>query len=253
MRNFIIILIAITLFSSCKKNESTNVSNESVTITLTKAEEIVNQTMKVSGGDVFHKAEISFDFRGRTYTSKKNLKGRELVRVTTDDAGNKIKDILYLNEFKRYKNEEAVPVPDSMITRYSSSVNSVHYFAYLPQGLNDKAVHKELLGEATLKGIPYYKIKIYFDQEGGGKDFDDTFIYWINKETHEIDYLAYEYHVDGGGIRLREAYNERYVEGIRFVDHNNYKPTDATTTLEDMGKAFETGTLKLLSIAVSLN
>ncbi|NAS30871.1 deoxyribose-phosphate aldolase [Flavobacteriaceae bacterium R38] len=220
---------------------------------------IINNSIKASGGDTFRNAEISFDFRGRTYTSKRNSHGRELVRITTDSTGTQTKDVLYSNEFKRYINEDEVQVADSMVTRYSNSVNSVHYFAYLPQGLNDKAVHKELLGETTIKGTPYYKIKVYFDQEGGGTDFDDVFIYWVNKENYIIDYLAYEYHVDGGGIRLREAYNERFVEGLRFADHNNYKPAEASTKLEDMAKAFEEGKLKLLSkielenVAVTLN
>ena len=29
---------------------------------------------------------------------------------------------------------------------------------------------------------------------------------------------------DGIGLRFREAFNERYINGIRFVDYNNYKP-----------------------------
>jgi hypothetical protein len=29
-----------------------------------------------------------------------------------------------------------------------------------------------------------------FGQDGGGKD--DEFYFWINKQTHKIDYLAYK-------------------------------------------------------------
>jgi hypothetical protein len=29
--------------------------------------------------------------------------------------------------------------------------------------------------------------------QNGGADFDDEFHYWINKQTHKIDYLAYNY------------------------------------------------------------
>lgn len=92
-----------------------------------------------------------------------------------------------------------------MALKYYNSVNSVHYFAYLPQGLNDKAVQKELLGEVVLKGEPYYKVRVTFAQEGGGNDYEDVFIYWFHKQKFTMDYLAYEFHVDGGGMRFREA------------------------------------------------
>ncbi len=243
MRNYFILFAVSTLFLSCKKKETPD--NESITVS--EVARIINETIKVAGGPVFKKSKITFDFRGKTYASYRNNAGIEMSRLTIDTAKGKIKDIVLPNGFKRLINDEIVTVPDSMAVRYSNSVNSVHYFAYLPQGLNDKAVNKELLGEVTIKNIPYYKIKITFDQEGGGVDFDDIFVYWINKENYKIDYLAYEFHVDGGGVRLREAYNERYIGNLRFVNYNNYKPIDASSNVKDMDKAFEENNLKLLS------
>ena len=61
-----------------------------------------------------------------------------------------------------------------------------------------------------------------FDEEDGGEDFDDIYIYWIDKETFKPDYLAYQFSVNKGGIRFREAFNERIINGIRFVDYKNY-------------------------------
>jgi len=80
----------------------------------------------------------------------------------------------------------------------------------------------------------YYKLKVTFDQDGGGDDFDDTYVYFFNKATFKPDYLAYDFHVNGGGMRFREAYNERYVNGIRFVDYNNMKPIDENSITTDM-------------------
>ena len=48
-------------------------------------------------------------------------------------------------------------------------------------------------------------------------------------------------------MRFREAYNERYINDLRFVDYNNYKAVDASTKLLDLGKAFDANQLKLLS------
>ncbi|MEL6484145.1 MAG: DUF6503 family protein, partial [Bacteroidota bacterium] len=86
-----------------------------------------------------------------------------------------------------------------------------------------------------------------------GDDFEDTYIYWFNTETYLPDYLAYDFHVNGGGQRFREAYNERYVEGIRFVDYNNFKPKQKDAKVEDLGKAFEKNELELLSKIVLEN
>ena len=63
-----------------------------------------------------------------------------------------------------------------------------------------------------------------FQQDGGGVDFEDVFIYWFEKETFNIDYIAYLYHTNGGGIRFREVTTEHFINGIRLVNYNNYKP-----------------------------
>ncbi|MEM9686700.1 MAG: DUF6503 family protein, partial [Bacteroidota bacterium] len=62
-----------------------------------------------------------------------------------------------------------------------------------------------------------------------------------------MDYLAYEFHVNGGGLRFREAYNIRTVNGIRFVDYNNFKPKTKNTNIYDLDNSFENGELELLS------
>ena len=126
-------------------------------------------------------------------------------------------------------------------------MNSVLYFAQLPYGLNAPAAKKALLGKATIKNKNYYEIGVRFSEDGGGTDFEDEFVYWINTETFTVDYLAYSYATDGGGIRFREAYNERFVEGIRFVDYNNYKPESLDVSLTELDGLFEQGALKLLS------
>jgi hypothetical protein len=48
-------------------------------------------------------------------------------------------------------------------------------------------------------------------------------------------------------MRFREAYNECYVNGIRFVDYKNYKPINKDADLFDLDRLFENNELKLLS------
>ena len=105
----------------------------------------------------------------------------------------------------------------------------------------------------NINGSKYQKVKITFNQKKGGKDFEDEYIYWINKETKTMDYLAYNYLVDGGGARFREAYNIRTIKGIRFADYVNYKPIEKTRDINTFGDLFQNQGLKELSKIESEN
>jgi len=176
------------------------------------------------------------------------MKGKQktLKRLQKNDTLNLI-DVLSPSGFQRFDNDSLVSLHDSLATKYGNAVNSVHYFSKLPYGLNDPAVNKVLLGETQVKGKPYYKVKVTFNQAGGGDDFDDTYVYFFNKDTFKADYLAYDFHVNGGGMRFREAYNERYVNGLRFVDYNNMEPIDENASVLEVDSLYNNNRLKLLS------
>ena len=62
-----------------------------------------------------------------------------------------------------------------------------------------------------------------------------------------MDYLAYNYQVDGGGARFRETYNVRTIDGIRFADYVNYKPVPKTLEVSTFDSLFVNGQLEELS------
>ncbi|GGG98234.1 hypothetical protein GCM10011416_15400 [Polaribacter pacificus] len=233
MRIFLASLVL--LFISC------NTSKKSQT-----AQEIVDAAMLASGSEKVAKATISFKFRDIQYKAIRN-QGRFLLERSFKENKDSITDQLSNEGFTRLLNNQAIQLHDTLATAYSGSVNSVHYFSVLPFGLNDMAVRKKRLADQVVFGKDYYTIQIRFSEEGGGEDFDDVYIYWINKETSLIDYLAYSFHVNGGGVRFREATNPRTIKGVRFVDYNNYKKENALTDLENLAKAFEKGELQKLS------
>lgn len=222
------------------------------------AQEIIDKSIEVCGGQLFQNSLVSFDFRDRHYISETKNKKEILTRILKNDTIN-LKDVRTSHVLQRFRNDTLVMLSDSLANVYANSVNSVHYFSKLPYGLNDPAVQKELIGNIEIKGYEYYKLRITFDQEGGGDDFDDTYIYWINKKTFEPDYLGYSFHVNGGGTRFRVAYNERMINGIRFVDYENLKPKDSTATIFEADSLYINGGLELLSkielnnISVSLD
>lgn len=209
------------------------------------AQDIVDRSIAVCGGDLYMKSNISFSFRGMKYVLEPSQGGRTMKRIKITDTS-RIEDIRRGSDFSRLINGHPQEVPDSMASRYSNSINSVHYFAYLPFGLNDAAVNKELLGLVTVEGQEYYKVRVTFDEEGGGKDYEDVFVYWFNRKTFKPDFLAYEFITDGGGLRFRKAYNERYIGGIRFVDYENYQSKTGPLPVQ-LDSLYLAGTLRLLS------
>ncbi|WP_142785759.1 DUF6503 family protein [Changchengzhania lutea] len=236
MRSTVTLFILVSLFLfGCKKD------------TPFTAQEIVDKAIEVSGGDRFENSTISFDFRDRHYKAYRDHGKFQLERITKDSL-QVIRDVLSNDGFQRMLNDSVVKVADSMIPRYSSSVNSVHYFSVLPFGLNVPAVNKTKQGKVLIKNKVYYKIKVTFNQEGGGEDFEDVFMYYIDNKSFKTNYVSYSYNEnDGVGLRFREAFNERFVNGIRFVDYNNYRPKTEYATLENLDSLFKADALGLLS------
>jgi len=214
-------------------------------------QKIVDNAITAAGGDKFSDFLVDFDFRDKHYRGMRKNGSFQLERHFNDSLG-EVKDIYTNDNFVRMINDEVANIPDSMAFKYMNSVNSVHYFAMLPYGLNDPAVNKRFLGETQIKDKTYLKVEITFDEKDGGKDFEDVFVYWFEKDTYKLDYLAYSYITDGGGMRFREVYKEQNVGGIRFSDYNNYKPLDNTMNPAIADSLFVNKQLKLLS-SIELN
>jgi len=210
------------------------------------AEFIINKSIEASGGSLYEHSKIKFNFREKQYKVERNNGAYSMQRITNKDTLI-VSDVLSNDGFARIINDSLTIVSDSMADKYSESINSVFYFALLPYRLNDEAVHKKFLGKVSIAEKEYYKIEVSFTEKGGGIDFQDVYIYWINTENYKIDYLAYSFIVNGGGMRFRKAYNEQIVGGIRFVDYINYKPTATINSVHDLDKAFLNNELKELS------
>ncbi|MFK7782739.1 DUF6503 family protein [Psychroserpens sp.] len=236
---YILVSVFATFLLNCK-----NLDNEQLS-----AEFIINKSIQISGSEKVGISKIGFDFRDKYYYADRDKGKFMLMRMTIENNKDSIFDVLSNDGFERHINtNEAVFVEDSMKVNYSASVNSVHYFSVLPYGLNDKAVNKKRLDDVVINNEKHYAIKVTFHKEGGGEDYEDVFVYWINSESFKLGYLAYSYNeIDGKGMRFREAYNERFINDIRFLDYNNYKPNDKIKTLKELPKLFEDGALTLLS------
>ncbi|RIW17389.1 hypothetical protein D0X99_06555 [Algoriphagus lacus] len=213
----------------------------------TEAEKIVDAAIEAHGGKAFETSKIDFDFRNIHYTIYKTPTAYEYIREFTDSTGT-VKDVLNNAGFVRTVNGTKIDtLTEERIGAFSRSVNSVAYFAFLPYGLNDAAAVKTYLGETELKGEKYHLVKVTFQPEGGGEHYEDEFLYWFGKDDYLMDYMAYSYHTDGGGVRMREVSGVTEVGGIRFQNYLNLKPDDKNTPVEKMQDLYISGKLEKLS------
>ena len=196
---------------------------------------------------ILEEAEVSFRFRVRDYVYKNDHGRFEYTRIYRDTAGTTTVDILTNDGIIRTIDGDTIELDSTWQSRYSNSVNSVIYFAFLPYRLNDQAVIKTYRGEVEIKGRMYHEVLVQFEEEGGGKDHDDNFLYWFDTETFSMDYFAYDYVTDGGGVRFREAYNKRTVDGLVIQDYVNYKPSADSIGLNGMRQAYIDKSLQELS------
>ncbi|GMQ24464.1 hypothetical protein Aoki45_11460 [Algoriphagus sp. oki45] len=213
----------------------------------TEAEKIVDTAIEAHGGNRYEEVKIDFDFRDIHYTIFKTPSAFEYIREFKDSTG-VVRDVLNNSGFVRTVNGTKIDtLTEERIGAFSRSVNSVAYFAFLPYGLNDPAAVKTHLGETELNGKAYNLIKVTFVPEGGGEHFEDEFLYWFGKEDHLMDFMAYSYHTDGGGVRMREVSGVMEVGGIRFQNYLNLKPEDKNTPVENMQDLYISGKLEKLS------
>ncbi|WP_424494345.1 DUF6503 family protein [Salinimicrobium sp. GXAS 041] len=235
---YIYLLLLVVVFSSCEQEKEK-----------TPAEEIIAKAIENAGGEKYEKAEIHFSFRENKYSSKRNGGFYQYTRTIQDSLG-EARDVLTNEGFQRFRGEREETLHDTLKANFANSVNSVHYFVQLPYGLDAPAVQEELVGQDSIFGEPYYEVKVTFSQEGGGTDHEDEYMYWIHQQDYTIDYLAYRFYVNDGGIRFRKAIEPRVIGGIRFVDYENYKLDISWKTIEltKLDDLFINGELELISM-----
>ncbi len=217
-----------------------------------KAAQLVAQSIQNYYPDNLNHKNISFDFRDISYTVSRYPE-RFIYTRSFQDSTRYIKDFLVNSQnFARTEDGDTIDVSLEWSKKYSASINSVLYFFQLPYVLEDPAAKKVLLDDVTINGKTYYSVKVTFEKDQGGEDYDDQYIYWINKESLAIDYFAYNYTEDEGGVRFREAINQRRIKGLLFQDYVNYEVA-LNTPLETIPQLFMDGKLKELSRIINKN
>ena len=233
MKKYILILTTTVLLAACAERQV--------------AENIINQSIVAHGFNRLQGKSVSFDFRDKTYEVIRNGEKVIYSRIFRTDSS-EVKDVLVNStDFYRLEDGDTVSLTNEWKKRYGASVNSVLYFFQVPLVLNDPAAKKSYLKNVTIGSEEYYAINVRFHEENGGEDYDDEFVYWINTETLLVDFFAYSYSTEGGGIRFREATERVDRSGMKFQNYINYK-AELGTKLTDLPALYDQGALEKLSV-----
>lgn len=213
------------------------------------ANALIEEMTVFQGRNDLDRTHIQFDFRNYSYNAWRYDGQYRYSRSFEDDSLGDVLDVLDNDGVYRFINGTETPQTTLKRNSIETDVNSVVYFALLPYNLTDPAVISEHLGSDSIDGVEYDVLEVTFKQEGGGRDYEDRFIYWIDKAEPVIEYMAYYYHTDGGGSRFRKAVNRRRSGGILFADYLNYKanPDTVGSAVENFGRLFNDGAVEQVS------
>lgn len=247
MKTLIYLPLLFVLFIACSPERQKMIDEERVANADT-AQTFINNAIIVHGGDRFLGRTVEFDFRKIQYSAARAEDKFIYTRSFQNDSLGYVQDSLVNSSiFTRHRDGLLQDLSENWQGRLGNSVNSVLYFTQLPFGLNDPAVVKKYLGETSIDSQRYHKIQVTFKRDGGGDDFDDIYVYWINADEFTLDYLGYEFSVDGGGSRFRKAIDRQVIDGIVFQNYINYKAEDKGTPIGKHDELFDKGQLVELS------
>jgi hypothetical protein len=217
------------------------------------SDEITSIVIEEHGGQKYKYSDIKFDFRGKQFNVYRNGSEFRYQRTFTDTTGENVHELITNKGKQKFIDGLEIELDEKAENRIDGAINSVVYFTLLPFPLADKAAVKRLIGEDSIEGKDYHLLEVTFKEQGGGKDFEDRYVYWINKRTNQIDYFAYYFQVNGGGSRFRKMVNPRRIGGILFFDQINYTAEIIDTNIEEYSSLLKAGSLKKVSNVIIEN
>ncbi|CAN5476623.1 hypothetical protein BH23BAC4_BH23BAC4_09280 [soil metagenome] len=214
-----------------------------------RAQQVVDRAINVHGGDAFERSTVSFVFRGDMFEIRNSPAGDWHVIQTTVDSLGTLRYVLHAQGVRAERDGEQVTLSAEESHALETTLNSVSYFALLPYRLNDPAAQKRHVRVDTIRAIEYDLVEVTFDQEGGGRDWEDRFLYWFARDFGTLDFMAYEFQTGDGGTRFRAATNPRRVGPLLITDHVNYTADreGQRARLEEYAHLYEHGAVEYVS------
>ena len=216
-----------------------------------EAHEIVDRSVNAHGLSSLADAEMSFLFRERSFSAWRNDGLFRYSRTYTDSLGRIVDESMDNDSIYRSIDGEIQILDAAEKRKIEVAINSVIYFASLPFPLWDPGVLLQKLEDEQIADQLYHRIEVTFTEEGGGEEFRDRFIYWVNADNYLIDFMSYYYFTDGGGSRFRVATDRLRPAGAIIINnYDNYSTVSRNLTIdeiEDYAALYQLDSLRLVS------
>lgn len=188
---------------------------------------IVDQSIAFHGGEVYARSEISFTIASRSGSFDIVVRhdGGTYRHAVTSATEEGLRTVVVGNEAVEVSIDgEPRPVAAADEARWRDFVSARVWFPLLPFRLSDPAVRQRDLGLETWPArepggepVVLHRVKVTFDP-GDSTEPQDEYLFWFDPATGRLEQLAYRF---AGGLRFREAFDFRRVDGVLFSDHRN--------------------------------
>ncbi len=222
-------LCFISLFVACAD------SNNTLT-----AEEVLDFSIKNSGGDTYLNSHIKFNVGDLDYHfyRHKNIIEYQLTRV----VGSMTYLATYHNGQYAYLVNDQEQIQTTQSRKFiETQLDGFAYAFYIPHLFNENHVLTQRLDDVKIDKKDYYTLRITFkDYEGSP---NDQFYLYINKDTGLVDFYTEKMHINGDSNLFKKALNWRERNGLMFADYHIFKSAD-TVPLEDVYKYYNNKTIE---------
>ena len=209
---------------------------------------LVHAARDAHGSDGLDGRTLHFTFRGTAFSTWTDGGRFRHTRTTRDSLGREtVVTVDNTGVSRTVDGQDAPFADDAERLAAAESVGSVVYFVRLPAPLTDPAVRVRSLGRDSVGGAPYDALEVTFAQEGGGRDWQDRYVYWLHPARRTVDFLAYSYRTSPGdtaraatGHRFRRVVGVQTVGGVRIQDYENLS-ADSLARLDDYPDALDAG------------
>ncbi len=238
------LFLFILVFScACQTDKKTPTDDEG-TAGILSSDAIIQKAIEASGKHKVSDHRILFEFRDKTYVSE-GICGQ--FKFTRIDTSRQVKDVFFKDSLQRKVKGKGVQLADTTATTIKSAINAVNYFVHLPYRLKDAAVKAKRLADDTIADTSYYQLQVKFREKGGGEDYQDIYRYWFDKKDFSMDYLAYKFYTNDGGMRFRVKKAQDTLKGIVFQSYDNLKPRSDSLSFYNISDAYKQDRLKKVS------
>ncbi len=185
---------------------------------------IVDRAIEHHGGELYRHSETGVDLCSKSgcFHVVALLDGDRFVYTVAGTSGGARLEVRSSNDALEVRRDgEPLAVEPGGEQKYRDWAMARVYFCFLPFRLGDPSVRHQDLGLVDWDGRRLHKVKVTFEA-GTSTGAGDEYVYWFDPESARLEYFAYSYDDNGGGLRFRRTVRHRRAGGLLFSDQENF-------------------------------